>query len=753
MNIGFNLEAITKNRTYALVKDKEVYKKMAKQIKLTDEALNVLTMLKQKDHEVFMFSPISIDLTLDEKTKIKDIIKAKLAKQGINNAKVALIKKDEMSKSYQRNHIDIVVDNDDKTIEESSEFTDVVPAHKIDMLTGILLDIEKNREAILSYDSKPTNLPSEDKLWLKEYRVGDYKWNDEKMSPYDRLVVSNVDWLDEVAMEFNPVADYLPDSFPSGIFTKKFTYKQLMDEINVLANQMEKAGIKKGVKVPVMLANTPEAFITLYALFKVKATVVPIFVLDKPEAFKAKIDKINKENASNGITNKYLFASDLVLGKLQSVIPEDEKVVSIPLVNSMSAPLRVAFENVVMPKLGVKPITYSENVVTYNDYLGIPREKINIPEKEYHDYVKNIKKEYENDYTAVQLYTGGTINVKGVKLSEESIDSAAKQFYNDRFDFRRGDKISAFMPLNHSFGLIIGTHVALSLGVNLDVIAKINFEKIYRYFLKDKINIFGGIPNMFPSIVQNEKFNGQDLSYVKYLLSGGSKIDGQIQKDSKEFFESHNSTAEVHDGYGQTESAGGIIYDGVPNMQTTMKIVEPDTTVELGYNQIGELCMNGPQIMQGYDDENLTAQVFKKHDDGQVWLHTGDLGMIDENGKFHYVDRMDRMIKVNGEQVFLNQIEEIVNTLPFVEQSAAVKRPDDIRGYVPVVFIKLKPNFSWSEELENELNKVYKERFNSSSKPRATEVVSELPLTNVGKINFKALESVAAEKHQLKKVR
>ena len=753
MKIGFNLDAISKKRTYSLVKDKEKYKQISRELRLSNDALHVLTALQQRNHELFIFSPISMDLTLEEKTKIKNMIKARLKGKGIDQVKVTIVPTDDMANAYQRNHIDIVVDNDEETLKKAKEFTDVVDSDKTDMLIGILLDIEKNREAVLSSEASAFGLPSEDKLWLKKYRVGDFKWNDEKMSPYDRLVASNVDWLDEIAMEFNPIADSLPDAFPSEIFTKKFTYKQLLDEANVLAEQMKKAGIKKGVRVPVMLANTPEAFITLYALFKVKATVVPIFVLDKPDAFKDKIDKINELNAKDGIDGKFLFASDLVLGKLQSVIPEDEKVVSIPLVNSMPGPIRSAFEKVVMPKLGVKPVTYNENVVKYNDFLGTPREKINIPEQEYRDYVANIKREYENDYTAVQLFTGGTINSKGVRLSEESIDSAAKQFYNDRFDFRRGDKISAFMPLNHSFGLIIGTHVALSLGVNLDVIAKINFNKIYRYFIKDKINIFGGIPNMFPAIVQNEKFNGKDLSHVKYLLSGGAKIDGQIQKDSKEFFEDHNSTAEVHDGYGQTEAAGGIIYDGVPNMKTDMMIVEPDTTTELGYNEVGELCLSGPQIMQGYDDDELTSQVFRTHEDGKVWLHTGDLGMIDENGEFHYMDRMDRMIKVNGEQVFLNQIEEVINTLPFVEQCAAVKRPDDIRGYVPAVFIKLKPNYTWDDELEDALNKLYKSKFNSSSKPRATEVVNDLPRTTVGKINFKALESVAAEKNELRKTK
>lgn len=755
MKIGFNLEALA-NDNFKFVKDKNGYEKKLKSVVISDQAKQALTALNDANHEIFIFSPTPVEIKLEKKVRIKKQIIKKLNEQGINFSNLAIVDENEMSDAFRRNHIDIVVDNNKETLGKSATFTDTVDSSYNDMLNDIFENIEKNRQTIMAMDKEANGLPSEDQLWLKDYRVGDYKWNDEQMSPYDRLISSNVDWLDEQAMEFNPVSTMLPDSLPDSarnLFTKKFTYKQFFDEVDKLAEKMEEAGIKKGTRVPVVLVNTPESFMTIYALYKIKATVAPIFPLEKPEKFKEKLDRINKENAENGINNNFLFASDLVLGKLQEVIPDNENVISLPITNSMAAPLKTAFEKVVMPKLGVKPVKYDNKVIKYNDFLGVKRNKLSKDEKEYKEYVDNIEQGYDNSYTAVQLYTGGTIKAKGVKLSEESIDSATKQFYNDRFDFRRGDKIAAFMPLNHSFGLIIGTHVASSLGVNLDVIMKIDFEKIYKYFLKDKVNIFGGIPNMFTSITQSKEFEGKDLSNVKYLLSGGAKIDKQTQADAKEFFESHNSTAEVHDGYGQTESAGGIIYDGIPNMNTNVKIVKPGTTEELGYEEIGELCITGPQIMQGYDDEELTANALREHEDGKIWLHTGDLATIHKDGRVQYLDRGDRMIKVNGEQVYLNQIEEEINTLPFVERCAAVKRSDDIRGNVPVVFIKLKPDTVWSEEIDSKINDFYKEKFNSSSKPRATEFVDELPVTGVGKIDIKVLEALAEEKYAEQKAR
>ncbi|HPF82581.1 MAG TPA: class I adenylate-forming enzyme family protein [Bacilli bacterium] len=731
MKIGFNLEAISKLNSFKLVKDEKEYAKMLKKIELSEQLKKTFEILKEENHEVYIFSPTPVELSEKAKLKIKKRLIKKFHEEGFDFSKLAIVNEEDLVEVAKRNHIDISIESDPEVAEKISDFTDAInfsnDKNFEDLLSEVLENIDKNRKSVMDYNVESKGLPSEDKFWLKNYRIGDFKWTKENMSPYDRLVTSNADFYDETAMEF---------------FGKKFTYKEFIDEIDATCNSMLENGIKKGVRVPIVVANTPESIITLYALFKAKATVVPIFPLSTEEDFKNKLSSINEQNRADGIETNIMFISDLVYGRLKNSVPKDDKVIVLPVTNSMPKPLGLAFKKIIMPKLGIKPVSYNEQYISYNEYRGKNT-----------NYVGDVDTAYDNDYTAVQLYTGGTIRPKGVMLTEENLDSSSKQFYNDRFDFKRGDKIAAFMPLNHSFGLIIGTHVAATLGVNLDIIMKIDFKRLDKLFLKDKVNIFGGIPNMFPAIRNNEKMKNADLSHVKYVLSGGSKIDDTEKSNTNEFFKDHNSKAETRDGYGLTETAGGIIYNGVPNMNTVAKIVQPSTINEIDYEQLGELCLFGPQIMRGYDDNQFNDNALKKHEDGNVWLHTGDSAIIHKNGLIEVVGRLDRMIKVNGEQVILDKLEEEINTLPFVEKSVVVKRPDEKRGDVPVAFIKLKPNYIWNKDIENAIDLFYEKRLTAFSRPRKTDAIDEFPLTNVGKIDFKALEKVAIEQNTEMKTR
>lgn len=730
MRIGLNLKSLSQNNSFKMVTSESDYKKMIKKVELSEGLKSIIDSIEKDNHEIFIFTPTPVELSEKIKLQIKRSLIKRFNKMGIDISKITIIGEDDLVPAMRRNHIDIAVASDKENISQLLEFTDVVEFGEgksyDDLLKEIYENVDKNRQLVMAYDSEPKGLPSEDKLWLKYYRIGDLKWKDERMSPYDRLVSSNIDWKDEIAMEF---------------FGRKYTYQEFFEEVDKLADKMLANGIKKGMRVPIVFVNAPESIIALYALYKVKATIVPIFPLSTKEDFQNKIESINKQNVEDGFENTYMFMSDFVCGRFKEVVPKDTKTIVLPITKSMPKPLALAFKKVLMPKLGVKPVEFNEQFISYDNFDGDITS------------IGEIDTSYDDNYTAVQLYTGGTIRPKGVMLSEGSIDASARQFYNDRFDFKRGDKIAAFMPLNHSFGLIIGTHVAATLGVNLDLIMKINFERLDKLFLKDKVNLFGGIPNMFPAIRNNKHMENADLSHVKYVLSGGSSLDPTERQETDRFFEEHNSNARVRDGYGQTESAGGIIYDGIPNIGTDIKIVEPNTTSELGYEQLGELCLSGPQIMMGYDEEALNDAVLKEHSDGKVWLHTGDSAIIHRDGKVEIIGRLDRMIKVNGEQVILDKLEEEINTLPFIEKSVVVKRPDDIRGYVPVAYIKLKPGFEWNENLENQLNEFYRKKLTSFTRPRKTDVLDEFPVTNVGKIDFKALEKLAIEQQGIVKTK
>ena len=709
MKIGFDLQVFMGDEKKTFFVDKRT----CNQIKKLFAELDVM------EHELFVFCLGKYDERNMLKEK-REFLKM-CSKKEIPPFRFAFVKKSDIIGAVKRNHIDIFITADSALPEQLQEFTDSV-YHTSDMeFSGLIKKIDniiqKNREPMIPIDSVPNGLPSEDKLWLQYYRKGDYKWNKESMSPYDRIKISNKDWLDETAMEF---------------FNRKFTYGEFFKRVDYLADVMYEDGICKGMRVPLILVNTPESLITLYALYKLKATVVPIFPLSTKEDIKNKLEEIYTKNKEDGFDDVKLFISELVYKRFSEEIPNSAQAIVLPLTDSMPKALSIVFRYIVMPKMGIKSVKFTGRIISFSEYC-----QKNV------SHNSEIDTSFDDSYTAVQLYTGGTIKPKGVMLSEGNIDCASKQFYNDRFAFRRGDKIAAFMPLNHSFGLIIGTHVAATLGVELDVIMKIDFKRLDKIFLKQKVNLFGGIPNMFPAIRNNKYLKNADLSHVKYILSGGSLIDENERLRTTEFFQSHNSMAEVHDGYGLTESAGGVIYDGVPNMGTDMKIVDAGTGHELGYDELGELCISGVQVMRGYDEASLDKDVLRLHSDGKVWLHTGDNAVIHRDGKVQIIGRMDRMIKVNGEQVFLDDIEELINSLPFVEKSVVVKCTDTKRGYVPVAFLKLNPEQKWDADKQDAINKLYFDKLTTYARPRKTSVIDELPVTTVGKVDFRALEKRA----------
>lgn len=720
MKIGFNIASISNLDSLILKNDNKFG---GKKIVLSEKLKKTLNYLKENNHEIYMFYPIDGEMIDKIKLKIKKNLIRKLASEGYDFNQLVIINDLDMVDSIKRNHVDISVLNDNDKIEKVNQFANAISFEENenydDLLDKIIENIDKNYQTVIPEDSKPQGLPSEDKLWLKNYRVGDYRWINESMSPYERLVEANKDFPDSIAIEY---------------FGNKYTTKEFIKKIDEFYERNIAGSIWKGMVVPIVVANTPESLFTLYALFKAKATIAPIFPLSTKEDFKEKLNSIVKKNKENFIESNYIFMSDIVYGRLKDVVPENTTVVVLPVSESMPLYLKIAFDTIVKPKMKIEKVKYDSTFVHFRNF-----KKLSVEQQ------PDIS--FDNSYAAVQLFTGGSIQSKGVLLSEENLDNASKQFYNDRFDFKRGDKIAAFMPLNHSFGLIIGTHVAATLGVNLDVIMKIDFKRLDKLFIKDGVNLFGGIPNMFPAMRDNKYMENADLSHVKYVLSGGAAIDDSNREATNKFLEEHNSNARVQDGYGLTETAGGILYNGIPNMNTLVKIIDPETNKELGYNQVGELCFSGKQIMIGYTDEELTLKKLRHHEDGNVWLHTGDLAVIDNNGYIKPLGRMDRMIKVNGEQVLLDDIEKvIVNALPFVQQCCVVGQNDGIRGKIPVAFIKLNSGYVWNDEIEKQLNELYLKKFNHFTAPKHTYCIENFPLTKVGKISLKELEDMANNK-------
>jgi long-chain acyl-CoA synthetase len=207
--------------------------------------------------------------------------------------------------------------------------------------------------------------------------------------------------------------------------------------------------------------------------------------------------------------------------------------------------------------------------------------------------------------------------------------------------FRPGDKMLAAMPLFHGFGLGVCLHTMLAQGGRCLLVPRFTPKSYAKQITKNKCNFIAGVPTLYEAMLRLPSMNGKDLSSLKGVFSGGDSLSIELKKKLDKFLFDHNCKVQVREGYGTTECVtascltptqmdkeGSI---DIPFPDTYDKIVKPDTAEEVPYGEEGEICLTGPSMMLGYiGHEEENRQTMQEHPDGHVWLHTGDLGKMDE---------------------------------------------------------------------------------------------------------------------------
>ena len=250
-----------------------------------------------------------------------------------------------------------------------------------------------------------------------------------------------------------------------------------------------------------------------------------------------------------------------------------------------------------------------------------------------------------------------------------------------------------------------------------------------------------------------------ELSCLKGVFSGGDSLSVELKKRFDAFLGSHGATIKVREGYGTTECVtascltpmhkakeGSI---GLPFPDTYYKIVKPGTTQEVPYGEEGEICLAGPTVMLCYvNHPKETADTMKDHGDGLIWVHTGDLGKMDEEGFIYFRQRIKRMIVTNGYNVYPSQIENVLEAHEAVHLACVIGVKDPIRVQRVKAFIMLKPGYEGSEELKKSILEHCTKYVAKYAMPRELEFRPELPKTLVGKVAYRVLEEEEAAKER-----
>ncbi|MEM2815581.1 MAG: AMP-binding protein, partial [Candidatus Bathyarchaeia archaeon] len=271
---------------------------------------------------------------------------------------------------------------------------------------------------------------------------------------------------------------------------------------------------------------------------------------------------------------------------------------------------------------------------------------------------------------------------------------------------------------------------------------RFNVTKVLEAIQRYRVTVFPGVPTAYIALINNPEIKKYDLSSVRIWKSAAAPLPTEVWFKFKEL-----TGASISIGWGLTEASPGLTLTpldlkdyrpgmiGIPEIDTEVAVFDPDTDEILPPGKVGELRARGPQIMKGYwKKPEETSKVLSGG-----WLRTGDLGYMDENGIFYYVDRLKDVIKVSGFQVWPREVEEVLCAHPAVLEAAVVGVPDEYHGEVPKAYVVLKKDFK-NLVGENELIQYCMQKMAKYKVPQKIEILDELPKTPAGKILRRALK-------------
>ena len=535
------------------------------------------------------------------------------------------------------------------------------------------------------------------------------------------------------------ISENYPDYIAYDFMGSKTRYKDFIRKVDECARALAAIGVKEGESVTICMPNAPQAVIMFYAVNKIGA----IANMVHPLSGEKEIEFCLKESAS-----VVCLTLDQFYGKFENIRN------NIPLRSLILTSIKDALSPI--KKKGyylaegrkIKKVPANAEIVWWEKFLR--------DGARYHGPFHAVRK---SEDPAVILYSGGTTGtMKGILLSNMNFNALSQQIIATNPMFKPGDKMLAVMPIFHGFGLGVCIHSMLASGGRCLLIPRFNPESYAKLLKKHKPNFIAGVPTLYEALLRIKSLDRVDLSCLKGVFSGGDSLSIELKKRFDAFLANHNASIPVREGYGTTECVtascltpshmakeGSI---GLPFPDTFYKIVKPGTEEEVPYGEEGEICIAGPTVMMEYiNNPEETANTLRRHKDGLTWVHTGDLGMMDDEGFIYFRQRIKRMIVTSGYNVYPSRIENILDAHELVHMSCVIGVPDPYKIQKVAAFVVLKPDVKVSEDEARKILLEYCSKHVAKyAMPAYIEFRDMLPKTLVGKVAYRVLEEEQAKK-------
>lgn len=471
-------------------------------------------------------------------------------------------------------------------------------------------------------------LPSVEKPWMRFFDEAAKSAVLPKRTIYTQLRTVNEAYPDDIAMNY---------------YGNRISYGKLLYEVDRCAGSFYAAGVRKGDIVAAATVTVPEMVYALYGLSKLGAAPV---ILDPRTSAAGALEFIKQSGA------KIFIVIDLYFDALKDTLLSSglEKIIVISADTSLPTSVRM-LKKLKMPP----PMIKSEGIVSVWKDFAVSGEGVDTETAE-----------YEEAHLAAITLTGGTTGApKGVMLSDDGFNAVALDFEHCGVPYGRGQRFLNIIPMFSSYGIVSSLHMPFSLGLEVVVIPKFDPERVGHYIKKYRPEHTLMVPSHYEKLMNSKEMrSGFSLDFFRTAGSGGDTMNLGLETKLNDFLEECGCVYPLSQGYGMSEvsSAASCCCNGnfksqsvgYPLLTTTIGIFAPDSDRELGYDQEGEICISDPTVMLGYlNNKEETDKVIRRHSDGTLWVHSGDIGHMDSDGFIYIKGRIKRMITLfNGHKIF-----------------------------------------------------------------------------------------------------
>lgn len=593
---------------------------------------------------------------------------------------------------------------------------------------------EMNDNYVVDKDKKITGYASIDKPWQKYYSKEAITASIPELTAYQYMVSQNKDNLSTKAIMY---------------YGKKISYKNYIDMIDETARRLYNLGVTEGEVVTVMSVANPELEVLFYALNKLGAVINLIDVRSDYKQIKKYLMEVKSSEVV--VMDNFLPEFDKCMEDedIDNIV---ENVITLSPYNSVLFPFNVLAEKKSRKEDStlyskIDEIKKKNKYMTWNDLMNVPKYR-------YSRYPR-----YKKNMVAALVHTGGTTGVpKTVKLSNENFNAMAIQYKSLNANYNKGDTfLNGIVPFV-AYGIVVTIHMPMCLGMTNIIAPILSPKEFTEFMIKYKPNHTITVPTYVEHFVHDRKADSMNWKCLKNLGIGGDYFPEQSEIYVNEFLKNHGSSSIAEKGYGMTEnsSTAGVCLVGVNKINSlgiplplnTYGIFERGTDKELKYGEEGEICITGPTEMLGYlDNEEEESKVIKIHSDGKKWIHSEDVGIIDEDGFLFFKGRYKRLIPHGGFKLYPSYIEGVIMKHPNIDNCCVISIPDKVYGASPEAHVVIKKDsMSELKKLKEELIKLCQDKLPSYSQPEDFIFEEDLPLTSVGKVDYKKVEKMRIKK-------